>query len=72
MWEELKQNLKQKGRELSINFHSRTKNLKEKYIKRFPKPELDKPTDHLLANNSDGITIESNKTTRLILKFWLM
>lgn len=55
-----------------MNFRSRTRNLKEKYIKRFPRPKLDKPTDHLLANNSDGITLESNKTTRLILKFWLM
>ena len=72
MRKELKQNLEQKGRELSMNFRSRTRNLKEKYIKRFPRPKLDKPTDHLLANNSDGITLESNKTTRLILKFWLI
>lgn len=44
----------------------------EKYGKRFPKPQLDKPTDHLLKSNPDGITIESTKTTRLILKFWLV
>jgi hypothetical protein len=53
-------------------FHVRKEDMEEKYWKRFPKPKLEKPTDHLLEKNSEDVNAQSTKTTRLILKFWLI
>ena len=72
MRKELKQKLGQKRQEFAQSFQWRAENIKEKYWKRFPEPKMEKPTDHLIKNNPDGITIESTRTTRLILKFWLV
>ena len=54
------------------SFHTRKEDIKEKYGKRFPKPKLDKPTPHILDENQPEVTAQSAKTTRLILKFWLI
>ena len=54
------------------SFHAWKENIKDKYGKRFPKPKLDKPTDHLISVNQTSITAESTKSTRLIFKFWLI
>ena len=72
MRKELKQNREQKKQEFAQSFQWRKENIKEKYRERFPKPKLDKPTNHLLDDNQEDINAQSTKTTRLILKFWLI
>ena len=72
MRKELKQNWEQTKQNFAQSFQGWKENLKDKYRKRFPKPELDKPTNHLLSINQDDINTDSTKTTRLILKFWLI
>ena len=72
MLKELKQNREQKKQELAQSFQSRKDDVKEKYRQHFPKPELEKPTNHLLGKNHVEVTVESNKSTRLIIKFWLI
>ena len=72
MLKELKQKEEQKKWELRQSFQWRKENFKRKYIERFPKPNLEKPEAHLLEENQAEITAQSTKTTRLILKFWLI
>lgn len=72
MWKELKQKREEKKQIMQEQFRTRKEGVKEKYGKRFPKPKLEKPTDHLLKSNQIEITAESTKTTKLILKFWLI
>jgi translation initiation factor 2 beta subunit (eIF-2beta)/eIF-5 len=72
MWQELKQKLEQKRQELSNDVYSRKEDIKEKYRKRFPKPNLEKPETHLLEENHEEISAQSARTTRLILKFRLI
>lgn len=72
MLKELKQNREKKKQNFAQTFQEWKENIKEKYAKRFPTPKLDKPTTHLLEKNQDEITLQSAKTTRLILKFWLI
>jgi len=72
MRKELKQKLEQKKQELTQEVSLWKDNLKEQYRKRFPRPSLDKPTNHLLDDNQEDINAQSTKTTRLILKFWLI
>ena len=72
MWKELKQKREAKKRSMQESFHAWKENIKDKYGKRFPKPKLDKPTDHLISVNQTSITAESTKSTRLIFKFWLI
>ena len=72
MWKELKQKREAKKQSMQESFHAWKENIKDKYGKRFPKPKLDKPTDHLISVNQTSITAESTKSTRLIFKFWLI
>ena len=72
MWKELKQKREQKKQKLSEDVYSWKEDLKEKYRKRFPKPNLEKPETHLLEENQAEVSAQSAKTTRLILKFWLI
>ena len=72
MRQELKQKREQKKEELSLEVYGWKENLKEKYRKRFPKPNLEKPETHLLEANHEEVSAQSAKTTRLILKFWLI
>ena len=72
MLKELKQKREQRKDELKESFDSRKFDFSEKYKKYFPKPKLDKSTDHFLAENQWEINQESSKSTRLILKFWLI
>ena len=72
MLKELKENREQKTQKLSNDFQWRKERVKEKYGKLFPKPNLEKPTTHLLDNNQIEITAQSTKTTKLILKFRLI
>ena len=72
MWKELKQKLEQKRQDLSQEVSIRKESIKEKYRKRFPKPDLEKPETHLLEENQAEVSAQSAKTTRLILKFWLI
>ena len=72
MRKELKQNFEQKKLELAKEVYIWKENLKEKYKERFPKPKLEKPTDHLLDDNQEDVNAQSARTTRLILKFWLI
>lgn len=72
MREALKQKLEEKKQSLSQKFDGWKENLKEKYRERFPKPKLDRPTDHLLEKDQADVNAQSTKTTRLILKFWLI
>ena len=72
MWKELKQKREQNTKKISQEFSLWKDNLKEEYKRRFPKPNLEKPETHLLEENQTEINIQSAKTTRLILKFWLI
>lgn len=72
MRKELIQNLEQKTHDFTDKMYSRKEELKEKYRKRFPKPKLEKSTNHLLDNNQEDINAQSTKATKLILKFWLI
>lgn len=72
MWQELKQKREQKKLELSEDVYTRKENIKQKYRERFPKPNLEKPETHLLEENQAEVSAQSAKTTRLILKFWLI
>ena len=72
MWKELKQKREEKKQVMQKEFHIRKEKVKERYGKRFPKPKLERSTDHLLKSNQIEITAESTKTTKLILKFWLI
>ena len=51
MLKELKQKWGQKKEELKEKFDSRKTDFKEKYKEHFPKPKLDKSTDHFLVKN---------------------
>lgn len=72
MWKKLKQKREEKKQVMQKEFHIRKEKVKERYGKRFPKPKLERSTDHLLKSNQIEITAESTKTTKLILKFWLI
>ncbi len=72
MWEELKQKREEKKQNMQENFHTWKEDIKERYGKRFPKPKLDKPTTNLSEANQDDISNQSTKTTKIILKFWLI
>ena len=51
MLKELKQKWELRKEELKEKFDSRKTNFSEKYKEHFPKPKLDKSTDHFLAEN---------------------
>ena len=72
MWQELKQKRELKKQELTQEISWRKEDLKEKYRKRFPKPNLERSTSHLLTTNQEEVNAQSARTTRLILKFWLI
>ena len=72
MLTKIKQNREEKSQKFANNFQLRKEHIKEKYWKIFPKPNLEKSTTHLLDNNQIEITAQSTKTTKLILKFWLI
>lgn len=72
MWQELRQKREQKKQELSQDVYVWKENIKQKYRERFPKPNLEKPETHLLEENQAEVSAQSARTTRLILKFWLI
>ena len=72
MLKELKQNWEKKKQNLAQAFQWRKNNLKEKYWKHFPQPKLEKPTYHFLIDSPEEVSAQSSKTTKLILKFWLI
>lgn len=72
MLKELKQKREEKKQNLAEKISSRKESIKEKYVNHFPKPKLDKPTNHLIEKNQEKIIAQSTQTTRLILKFWLI
>ena len=72
MRKELIQNLEQKRQDFTQKIYLRKEDFKDKYRARFPKPKLEKPTNHLLDNNQEDINTQSTRTTKLILKFWLI
>ena len=51
MLNELKQKWEQRKKELKKRFDSRKTDFNEKYKEHFPRPKLDKATDHFLAEN---------------------
>ena len=72
MWKELKQKREEKKQRMQEDFHAWKEDIKERYGKRFPKPKLDRPTTNLIEANQDDISNQSTKTTKVILKFWLI
>lgn len=72
MLKERKQKREQKKENLAQKINTWKESIKEKYRERFPKPKLDKPTNHLAEKNQEKIIEQSTQTTRLILKFWLI
>ncbi len=72
MLKELKKQRKQKKQTRWFNIQSWRSDFKEKYDKRFPMPHMDKPTDHLIEKDQEAAVSQSAKTTKQILKFWLI
>jgi hypothetical protein len=72
MWQELKQKREEKKQVMQEKFHVRKEDMEEKYGKRFPKPKMERSTEHLLEKNPEDVNAQSTKTTRVILKFWLI
>ena len=72
MLRKIKQERKQKKQWRWFNIQSRRKNFRENYETRFPVPKMDKPTDHLIEKDQDSVVSQSAKTTKQILKFWLI
>ena len=72
MWQELRQKREQKKQELSQDVYVWKENIKQKYRERFPKPKLEKSTKHLSDDNQEDINTQSARTSKLMLKFWLI
>lgn len=72
MLKELKQQREQKKQIMQKNFHTWKEDIKKIYGKRFPKPKLDRPAPKNLGENQSDISVQSTKTTKVILKFRLI
>ncbi len=72
MLKKIKKEWKQKKQTRWFNIQSRKKDFKENYDNRFPVPQMDKPTDHLIEKDQATVVSQSVKTTKQILKFWLI
>ena len=72
MLKKIKNNWKQKKQTRSFNVQSRRQNFRENYDNRFPAPQMDKSTDHLIEKDQDTAVSQSMKITKQILKFWLI
>lgn len=72
MRKELIQNLEQKRRDITQKIYLWKEEFKDKYRERFPKPKLEKSTKHLSDNNQEDINTQSARTSKLMLKFWLI
>ena len=72
MLKKIKKEWKQKKQTRWSNIQSWRKNFKENYDNRFPAPQMDKSTDHLIEENQAEAVSQSVRTTKHILKFWLI
>ena len=72
MLKKIKKEWKQKKQTRWSNIQSWRKNFRENYDNRFPAPQMDKSTDHLIEKNQAEAVSQSVKTTKHILKFWLI
>ena len=72
MLKKIKKQWKQKKQTRWLNFQSWKKKFKENYDNRFPVPQMDKSTDHLIEKNQTAAVSQSMKITKQILKFWLI
>ena len=72
MLKELKKQRKQKKESRSSSIQSWKKNFAWNYEERFPTPQMDKSTDHLVEENYNATIKQSAKITKQILKFWLI
>lgn len=64
--------MKQKKQTWSSDVQSRKGNIKKDYDQRFPIPQMDKSTDHLIEKDQALAVSQSVKTTKQILKFRLI
>ena len=72
MLKKLKQQWKQKKQQRWYSIQSWRWNIKKDYDKRFPIVQMDKSTDHLIEEKQASVALQSAKTMRQILKFWLI
>ena len=72
MRKDLIQNLEEKRHEITQKIYLWKEEFKDKYRERFPKPKLEKSTKHLSDNNQEDINTQSARTSKLMLKFWLI
>lgn len=72
MLKEIKQNWKQKTQTRWSNIKSWKKDFNDNFLKKFPVPQLDKSTDHLIEKDQTAAVSQSMKITKQILKFWLI
>ena len=72
MLKEIKQQRKQKKQTRWSNVKSWRKNMKENFAKKYPIPQMDKSTDHLVEKDQELAVTQSVKTTKQILKFRLI
>lgn len=71
MLKEIKKHRKQIKQKLWF-ITSRREDFKENFDKKFPVPQMDRPTDHLIEKNQSEVVAQSVKTTKQILKFRLI
>lgn len=72
MLKKIKQQRKQKKNHRWDDIQSLKDSLSSRFKERFPIPKMDKSTNHFLEDNYDDAVIQSSKTTKQILKFWLI
>ena len=72
MLKKIKKQRNQKKQSRWNNFQSCQKDFKENFKSRFPSPNMEKPTEHLLDTDHGDKATQSAKYTRQILKFRLI
>ena len=72
MLKKIKNEWKQKKQTRWSNVQSWRQNFREDYDSRFPAPIMEKSTDHLIEKDQNTTVSQSMKTTKQILKFWLI
>ena len=72
MLKKIKKQRNQKKQSRWNNFQSWQKDFKENFKSRFPSPNMEKPTEHLLDTDHGDKATQSAKYTRQILKFRLI
>lgn len=72
MLKKIKNQWKQKKQTRGSSIQAWKKSIRDSYDTNFPVPQMDKSTDHLIEKDQVTAVSQSMKTTKQILKFWLI